>query len=62
MSFTEWEAAQAAHLDLWKWEIGEYPKWFKVRVIAWYNLHRMVAMHSEDAMISAVKQSSKSKA
>jgi hypothetical protein len=48
MGFVEWDAALSANLDLWKWELGIYPKWFKVRVIAFHNMRNVVATHTED--------------
>lgn len=53
MPFVEWEAANAAGLSLWDWECGRYSKDFKVRVIAWYNLHQLVQSHIEDAAAKA---------
>lgn len=48
ISFTEWEAATAAGLDMYEWEhTAVYPRTFKERVIAWYQLHGMVKLHSE---------------
>lgn len=49
-SFLEMEAAAAAGLDLWQWENGEYPKWFRVRIVAWYNMHNLVELHRQDAV------------
>jgi len=47
--FFEYEAAAAAHLDLWRWEENEYPNWFKAKVMAWYKLHGMIEAHIADA-------------
>ena len=49
MAFNEYEAATAAGLDLWKWESSDYPRWFKAKVVAWYNLHNLVDAHTQDA-------------
>ena len=49
MSFAEIEACVSARLDLWAWEIGTYPKEFKVRVLAWHRLHSQVEAHVEQA-------------
>jgi hypothetical protein len=32
-----------------KWELGGYPNWFKAKVLAWYELHKLVILHTEDA-------------
>mgnify|MGYP001158989645 FL=1 len=49
MEFAEWEAAVAAGLNLWDWDQNRYPKQFKVKVLAWYELHNLVQAHIEDA-------------
>lgn len=49
-SFSEWEAAHAANLNLFDWETGKYPPWFKNRVIAWHSTHLLVEMHKQDAL------------
>lgn len=49
-SFAEWEAAVAAGLDLWQWETGQYPVWFRARVLAWHRLHGLVRLHTQDAV------------
>lgn len=36
---------------MWKWESGEYPVWFRERVVAWYGLHALVRAHQEDAAL-----------
>lgn len=53
MDFLEYQACTAAGLDLWKWECYEYPKWFKAKVISWYNNQNLLNMHSEDARAKA---------
>jgi hypothetical protein len=50
VSFAEWEAASAAGLDLWKWEQNKYPKSFRAKVLAWYKLHNLVALHQQDSV------------
>ena len=55
-SFAEWEAAVAAGLDLWAWESGDYPPLFKARVVAWYQAHRLVQLHTEAAMAQAAER------
>lgn len=53
MNFLEWEALWASGATLEErldWERGEkFPNWFKAKVIAWYDLHRIVQRHMEDA-------------
>jgi len=51
-----WEAASAANLDIFAWESGKYPNWFMARVLAWYELHQLVAAHSEDAAAKNAKR------
>ena len=58
-SFAEWEAANAAGVNLWDWEDGAYPNWFKAKVLAWYKLHNLVEAHTQ-AVVNA-KSKSKSK-
>lgn len=47
--FQEWQAGTAAGLSMWQWETGEYPTWFKAKVMAWYELHNLVELHKRDA-------------
>ncbi len=52
MHFAEWNAAIAAGAtleELFKLEAGEYPKWFRARLIAWKNLHDLIQTHTEAA-------------
>lgn len=55
MDFAETEAAIAAGAsleELYKLWAGEWPfsqKWFRARLIAWKNLHDLIALHSEAA-------------
>ena len=49
MGFMEWEAATQAGLNLWKWDNGSYSRKFMAKVIAWYSLHNLVEVHSQDA-------------
>ena len=48
-SFLEWEAAHEAGLSLWNWDNGRYSVKFMAKVIAWYKLHNLVKVHSDDA-------------
>lgn len=48
--FAEYEAAVAAGLDLWKWETGQYPVWFRANVLAWHYYHVLKPMHVADAV------------
>ena len=59
MSFAEWMACLGCGLDLWKWETGQYPKEFKVRVLAFYSLKNLVDMHVQDAEQRYVEQHQK---
>jgi len=41
---------------MWKWENGQYPSWFRAKVIVWYKYHGLVKIHSEDAVQKASKR------
>jgi hypothetical protein len=58
IDFLGLEAAVAAGLDIWKWEQRLYPKWFMVRVVAWYNIRNKVHMIEEAAVAAKVKSKS----
>ena len=49
-AFGEWEAATSAGLDMYEWETGKYPTWFMARVLSWHKLHRLVEVHTQDAV------------
>ena len=46
MEFAEYEACVAAGPNLNDWVQGKYPRGLKAKVIAWYELHNEVDMHS----------------
>ena len=50
MVFEEWQAAVDTGLDLWKWYKDEYSRDFKVRVIAFNNLRKLIEMHTQAAV------------
>ena len=54
--FSEYEAASAAGLDLWKWENDLYPVWFKARVLAWHEGHILIESHREDAVAEHMRR------
>jgi hypothetical protein len=56
MDFVGYEAASAAGLDLWKWEMHQYDHLFRAKIVAWYNLHRLVQAHSDDAAYDKSEQ------
>jgi hypothetical protein len=56
MSYTEWDAAVACNLDLWKWINDEYPNWFKAKVIAFSEDRKLVKLHTEDALATESKR------
>jgi hypothetical protein len=60
LSFAEWEAAVAAGAtldDLFEWdESNKFPVPFKEKVVAWYRLHKLVSMHSQDAVAQKSKR------
>ena len=47
--YSEYDACIGAGLDVWKWEQGEYPVWFKANVMVWYSFHNMKDAHVQDA-------------
>lgn len=56
--FTEWQAlveANAGPDEIVKWELGEYPRWFKVRLMAWYTRRVEFDSHREDAISREMK-------
>lgn len=55
--FAEWQACVGVGLDLWAWESGEYPRWFKIRVIGYYNMSNLVGLHTQ----SEISQKSSAK-
>lgn len=59
MEFAGYEAAVAAGLDLWKWESRQYSRDFMVKIVAWFNLHNLVSLHSEAAAQEAAEKKSK---
>ena len=59
MVFEEWQAAADSGLDLYKWYNDEYPRQFKVMVIAFNNLRRLVEMHTQDAVAKKSEAMSK---
>lgn len=60
-AFSEWEAATAAGLDMYKWENLHYPSWFRARVLAWYKAHVLVEAHTQDAVNAKMRQKMKKK-
>jgi len=59
MSFAEWDACLGCKLDLWKWDNNEYPIKFKTRVMAFWKLHNLVELHTQDEVNRQVKKKSK---
>ncbi len=61
-SFGEMEAASAAGLDFFRWMLGDpkpYPNFFKAQVLAWYELHQLVAAHTQEAVADAEEREAK---
>lgn len=44
-----------------KWEYGGYDVHFKEKVVAWYNLHRLVESHENDAQSEYIDRESRKK-
>lgn len=59
MEYVWWEAGAAAGLDMWRWYIGGYPKWFMAKAIAWHQKHGEVEAHRQDALNRVQKQRSR---
>jgi hypothetical protein len=57
--YREWESVASLGgtlTELHKWDTGEYPMWFKEKVIAFSELRKAVALHSEDARAQKMKR------
>jgi hypothetical protein len=48
-SYEEWEAAREAGLDLYKWETGYYPNWFRAKIVAYRRCRKLIELHTYDA-------------
>lgn len=59
--YEEWEAAVDAHLDLWRWEQGGYPREFKVRVLAFAQQRKFVELHRSDAVNAKMEADAKAR-
>ena len=46
--FTEYDSCVGAGLNVWEWEQGLYPVWFKANVMEWYKFHNMKQSHIQD--------------
>ena len=57
---TEYEAVVAAGLDLWEWEQGNYPMYFRANVLAWHRNHILKDIHSQD-VVSSVTEAKRKK-
>jgi hypothetical protein len=57
--YSEWEACVECGLDLWDWYNDQYTREFKVSVLAFHRLKRLVHMHSEDALAKKMKSKSR---
>ena len=53
--YAEIDAAIAAGVDLWSWEMNIYPVWFKEKVIAWHRSNIAIKNHQEDALSRKLK-------
>ena len=65
MAYAEMDACVAAHLDVERWDGGEYPdikpysKELKIRVMAWYRLKQIIEAHTQQAVADKLKQKRK---
>jgi hypothetical protein len=57
--YREWESIVylgGTLTELLRWDTGEYPMWFKEKVIAFSELRKQVNLHSEDARARKMKR------
>lgn len=62
MTYRVWEAAIAAGAtleELQKLEDGRYSRAFLVKLVAWYNSHQQVELHTEDAKAREMERRTK---
>ena len=59
MAYAEWDACLSCGLDLWEWESGVYPVWFKTRVMAFFGVRKLIEAHVEDARSAWMEKESK---
>jgi len=59
MLYKEFEACVEAGLSLEKWFGGEYDLRFMAKVIAWWQLRRLISSHTSDAEAQELKAKSK---
>ena len=60
LTFPLWEAAIAAGATLDELSrLDDYPKRFLAKLIAWWEKHRIVRMHEQDAAARAAEKKSK---
>lgn len=59
MHYEEYDSCVGTWLNLWDWENNVYPLWFKIKVVAYWRLKRMIKNHAEDAVIKDSKRKSK---
>lgn len=57
--YLEYDACIAGNCDPWKWWNNEYSKDFKAHIVAWHIDHRLINVHTEDAINRKMKQKSK---
>jgi len=57
--FMQWEAANAAGLDLHLWDAGFYPKRFMAKVLAWHEGHELIEQHKQSALLKDAERKAK---
>lgn len=59
MLFKEFEACVEAGLSVEKWFGGEYELSFQAKVVAWWQLRKLIAAHTSDAEAQSLKSKSR---
>lgn len=57
MHYLEFDAAIAAGASLDElMNLEKYPKWFRGKLVAWSEMHNLIAMHQQDAAVEKAKK------
>lgn len=59
MLYKEFEACVEAGLSVEKWFGGEYGLRFMAKVVAWWQLRKLIAAHTSDAESASIKAKSR---
>jgi hypothetical protein len=58
-AFGHWEACVAANLNPLHWDAGIYSPSAMDKVVAWYEGHRLIELHTQAALAKAAKREMK---